>query len=194
MERIQEGMPLAEFEARFAQQPFEYINGEIREMAPTKKQHTMISRRVFGALYFFQHREETIEVFYETTYILKDISDWVGGSRVPDIMAYTKERFDKYEADNPDSDSKPFVLIPDFVVEIISPTDKYTEVSEKIDVYIGDGVKLIWVVDPKQKIVTVYTGDDTATIFRSGGTLTGGDVFADFELTVDAIFGLSSAS
>lgn len=81
-EVVRVGMSLEEFESRFAMQPFEIINGEIRDMAPTKRFHREISRHIFGELFLCHHRHSTIEIFYETTYILEDVSAWVKGSRV----------------------------------------------------------------------------------------------------------------
>ena len=188
-EIVRVGMSLAEFEVRFAEQPFELINGEIRDMAATKRQHSEASKRIYDRILYYLVEHNVAEVYLETTYILEDVSDWVKGSRVPDIMVYEKSRYETYAAENPLSDDdKPFVLVPDFVVEIISPTDKYTDVLEKIDAYLSDGVALIWIVEPKQKTVAVYAGSDTPTTMRSGATLTGGEVLLDFSLKLDEVF------
>lgn len=188
-ERTKIRMSLDEFMARFEEQPFEIIDGEIREMTPAKKKHSKISKRIYDRILFFLSEHDLGEVFFETAFILEDVTDWVAGSRVPDVMVYERKRYDTHEAENPDDDEKPFILVPDLVVEVISPTDKYTEVNQKIDAYLSDGVKLIWIVDPQRKTISVYEGSDTPKILRKDNTLTGGEVLKGFELGGDEVFG-----
>lgn len=47
-------------------------------------------------------------------------------------------------------------LVPDFVVEVLSPSDSLKEVGRKIGEFLECGVPLVWLVDPKQKTVTAY--------------------------------------
>lgn len=188
-ERTKIRMALDEFMARFEEQPFEIIDGEIWEMTPTKKQHSKVSKRIYDRILFFLVDHDLGEVFVETTYILEDKSDWVAGSRVPDVSFFEKSHYEAHEKDNPDDDGKPFYIVPNLVVEIVSPTDKYTEVNQKIDAYLSDGVKLIWLVDPQRKTILVYEGSDTPKTLRTGDTLTGGNVLKGFEMAVGEVFG-----
>ena len=41
-----------------------------------------------------------------------------------------------------------FPIAPDLAVEVISPTNTYDEIQDKIEKYFGGGTKLIWIVDP----------------------------------------------
>ena len=187
-ERTKIGMSLDEFMVRFEEQPFELINGEARDVTPAKKKHSKISKHIYDRILFYLVENDIGEVFFETTFIIEDKTDWVGGSRIPDVSFYEKSRFDEHEKDNPDDEEKPFILVPDLVVEVISPTDKYTDVNTKVDTYLSDGVKLIWIVDPQRKTIAVYEGNDTAKILRVDDTLTGENVLPDFELSVKDIF------
>lgn len=188
-EIVRVGMSLAEFEARFAEQPFELINNHEMPLLPQMRRHATTSRNIYNALLLYLLDNLLAEVFFRTVYVIESEPSWVIGARKPDILVYEKSRYETYAAENPLSDDdKPFVLVPDFVVEIISPTDKYADVLEKIDAYLSDGVALIWIVEPKQKTVAVYAGSDTPTTMRSGATLTGGEVLLDFSLKLDEIF------
>lgn len=188
VEREKTGMPLEEFMERFAEQPFELIDGERLEMAPNKKRHSKLSKRLYDRLLFHLAERDLGEVFFEATYVLEDRSDWVAGSRVPDVMFYARDRYDEYEGENPDSDDKPFVLVPDFALEVISPTDHYSDVQRKIAAYLRDGVRLLWIVDPQNETVAVYAGSETPQILRKGAALTGGDVLPGFSLTLEELF------
>jgi Uma2 family endonuclease len=189
-ERTKLGMPLEEFIEKFDEQPFEMIAGEIIEMPPTKKLHGKVSCRIYNAFYKYQLENQNIEPFFEQAYVLEDFSDWVADSRVPDVMVFLKSRYDDYEKAMPSSDEKPFVLVPDLVVEVISPTDKYSNVSKKIDSYRKDGVKLLWVVDPQNGTITVYeAGKDTPLTLKKGDSLKGGEVLKGFEIGVSEVLG-----
>jgi Uma2 family endonuclease len=47
-------------------------------------------------------------------------------------------------------------LIPDLVVEVLSPSDRARQVADKIGEYLQWGVPLVWLVDPEKKTVTVF--------------------------------------
>jgi Uma2 family endonuclease len=47
-------------------------------------------------------------------------------------------------------------LVPDLVVEVLSPKDSLRFVGEKIGEYFENGVPLVWLVDPGLKRVTIY--------------------------------------
>jgi Uma2 family endonuclease len=66
--------------------------------------------------------------------------------RVPDVLAerhMPRTRFLRHP---------PYIL-----VEILSPDDRASEISEKIDDYLAFGVENIWVVDPPRYRLTVHT-------------------------------------
>jgi len=158
-------------------------------MTPTKKRHCKISKQIYDKILYYLVEHEVGEVFFETTYILEDKSDWVAGSRVPDVSFYELERYNKYESENPDSDDKPFILVPDLAVEVVSPKDSYSKVNTKIEMYLSDGVRLLWIVDPQNKTIAVYeSGNNIPKTLRDGDTLSGGLVLPEFVLDVGAIF------
>jgi Uma2 family endonuclease len=47
-------------------------------------------------------------------------------------------------------------VIPDLVVEVLSPSDSVREMGRKIGEYFENGVPLVWLVDPKPQTVTIY--------------------------------------
>lgn len=102
-------------------------------------------------------------------------------------MYYTAERLARYKAENPDWRDKPFILVPDLVVGVISSNDKYTEVAAKADKYLEDGVRMVWIADPKRRTMTVRTA---AQYFTLGidDTLNGGEVIPDFTVKLTEIF------
>jgi Uma2 family endonuclease len=45
---------------------------------------------------------------------------------------------------------------PVLAVEILSPSDAQEDIDEKIDEYLAAGVRLVWVIDPHDRTVTIY--------------------------------------
>ena len=55
---------------------------------------------------------------------------------------------------------------PRLVIEILSPTDKASDVAEKVERYLAGGVPLIWIVDPWFSTVTVHRPDARPQLFN----------------------------
>lgn len=185
------GMSLDEFMEAVEAQPFELINGERRIKLPTVFGHSKVIRILFRLLDAFLLRTLLGDVFTETTFIMPDKVDanWVEGSRIPDLMVFTGNRIAEYESQNPYGDSRPLALVPDLVIEVVSPNDKVSELDEKIDAYLLDGVRLIWVVDPQRRKATVYAPDMEQPLHLNvNGVLDGGDVLPGFQLMLANIF------
>lgn len=79
-------------------------------------------------------------------------------------------------------------LAPDLAVEVVSPNDTVGEVNDKTLTYLDGGVRLVWVVDPRRRIVAAYTPDGMARIFRDTDVLDGGDVIPGFSMPVADLF------
>jgi len=186
------GMLLAEFLRLNAEEgEFELIDGERIPRVPTVSGHSYSIRAIFRPLDQFTLANGIGEVFFETTFILPDAydSDWVTGSRRPDVMFIPAAPLAEFRAKWANWYERPYPIVPPLVVEVISPTDKYSDVDAKVDLYRADGVRLIWVVDPQRRKVAVYTPESEApVIYRPGSVLSGGDVLPGFTLAVEDIF------
>jgi Uma2 family endonuclease len=183
-----EAMPLAEFIRRYDDAAFEWIDGEMRPVSPSVAGPNVIAKRLFRALLPFEEAGLG-EVFTEAPFVLTDIPNWVKGSRVPDVMFYRSVRLAAYRENMPDWEDKPFVLVPDLVIEVLSPTDSYSDVTEKITRYLDDGVLLVWVVDAKPRTVVVHVPGSPPQTLHEGDTLKGGEVVPGFEMVVGRLFG-----
>lgn len=79
-------------------------------------------------------------------------------------------------------------LAPDLAVEVLSPSNRVTEMAEKVALYHRGGVRLVWVVDPRRRAVSVHVlGREPRTVGEFE-TLDGGDVSPGFRLAVGDIF------
>ena len=169
--------------------PFEILDGQRIVMSPTIMGHNIIVMRLVVPMQNYAQENKLGECFTESPFVLTYDSDWVKGSRVPDIMFITAERLKTYHDSDPDWQSKPLVLVPDLVVEIVSPTDSYLDVDKKVHTYLADGVKLVWVINPRLQTVTAHVaGSNQHTTLSRQDTLTGGDVIPGFSIVVQGLF------
>lgn len=79
--------------------------------------------------------------------------------------------------------------IPELVVEIRSKNDTRAELRAKAAEYLDAGVKIVWLVDPSSKTVTVCTANKNAQEMRVGDTLMAKGVIPGFQVPVAELFG-----
>ena len=169
--------------------PFEIIGGERIDMSPTVTGHNRIVMRLVVPMQTLAQQNQLGEVMFESPFVLHYDLNWVKGSRVPDIMFVTAKRFDPYCENDPEWRNKPLVLVPDLAAEVISMNDNYLDVDRKVRTYLDDGVKLVWVINPRAQTVVVYQhGSNQHTTLNRDDALTAEAVIPSFEIQVGAIF------
>jgi Uma2 family endonuclease len=60
--------------------------------------------------------------------------------------------------------------------------------ERKVGDYFAWGCRLVWLVDPGSRTVTVYTSPDDSIVFTRKQTLTGGEVLPGFKLRLQDLF------
>ena len=107
-----------------------------------------------------------------------------GAKRSPDASWLSLERWIALTAQQ----RKRFLpLCPDFVIELMSETDALEDAQEKMIEYISNGLRLGWLLDPKNKRVEVYRQGQPVEVFQSPTTLSGEDVLPGFVLELSQI-------
>jgi Uma2 family endonuclease len=80
----------------------------------------------------------------------------------PDLSVYRRQpvdfRHDEVQLTEP----------PLLAVEILSPTQGSLPVMEKVEAYLKSGVKSVWMVNPPQRAITIYTPDGKLKTFVEG--------------------------
>lgn len=181
-------MTLEEFVRRFDQEgPFEIIDGEIVSKMPNVAGQAVTASQLFKKILPFE--EKGFTVFIEATFVLLHEPSLVRESHIPDLFIYRSERPHTYYAENTDWQEKPFVLVPDLVIEVVSSNDTYSDIDMRVTRYLEDGVKLVWVVDPQtQKAVVHPAGGAQPVHLALGDKLTGGEIIPGFELPLADLF------
>lgn len=157
----------------------ELFRGEIITMPPPKGPHGICcATLVFLVGAFVRTNRAGIVTCNDAGFVSERDPDSVRG---PDIAFWKADRVKE----------KPvgyFEIAPDLAVEVILPSDSHRRVTEKVEHYLRVGVKLIWLVDPEAKIVTVATADGWNRPLDESDTLTGNDVLPGFSCKVADLF------
>ena len=79
-------------------------------------------------------------------------------------------------------------LCPDFVVELVSPSDDLTAVVVKMEEYIANGCRLAWLVDPKTETARAFRADGSVSVAKTfAETLSGEDVLPGFAFSLNTL-------
>lgn len=79
-------------------------------------------------------------------------------------------------------------VAPDLAVELLSPSNTAVEIETRVAIYLEGGTRLVWVLNPVRRTVTVHLPDRTARTLVAGDALDGGDVLPGFALPVADLF------
>lgn len=100
----------------------------------------------------------------------------------PDVAIVTNERLRSPE------DQPGYVPVsPDFVVDIVAPSDRRGQIDRKIQKYLDAGVRLLWLVDPRYRRMTVYRAGREPTVLTDDDTLDGYDVLPGLSVPIASI-------
>jgi Uma2 family endonuclease len=110
--------------------------------------------------------------------------------RIPDVSFFSRARTRRGAVPG---EAIP-LLVPDLAVEVISRSNTRKEMEEKLKEYFETGVRLVWFVRPKSRVVDVYTAPDQFTRLTASMRLDGGDVLPGFTVLVGELFERSMPS
>jgi Uma2 family endonuclease len=79
-------------------------------------------------------------------------------------------------------------VVPNLAAEVLSEGNTRGEIARKLKEYFLAGVELVWVIDPFQRTVAVYTAPDRVTTLGEKATLDGGAVLPGFTMPVKELF------
>jgi Uma2 family endonuclease len=163
---------------------YELVKGELIKMSPTGGKRGILALRLGAALVQYVEANNLGEAFgAETGFVLTTNPDTV---RAPDVAFVSRERIPPG-----DFSEKFWPSAPDLAAEVISPGDTLYEVDEKIEEYLKAGVKLIWIVNPKKRTVTIYQPNKEPQTLTETETLDGRDVLPGFQYSLGRLFATS---
>lgn len=174
--------PTGEVEDFELDEHYEIIDGNKVEMPPMSATSSVLASRIAQRIGLFTMPAKLGEAFSE---ILFNLQLSQARNRRPDVAYVSYARWPK---NRPIPPVNAWDVVPDFCVEVVSPTDLIEEMRTKIEEYFEAGVRLIWVVYPHLELVDVYESRDRMRVVRIDGSLDGGDVIPGFSLPLVELF------
>lgn len=161
---------------------YELVRGELKKMAPAGNQHGYLAGEVFGELRSYVKANALGRTYAaETGFKLAGDPDTV---LAPDAAFISKERLERtgeVEGYWPGA--------PDLAAEVVQD-DRHTEVVEKALAWLEAGCRMVLVVDPERRAVTVYRSRDDIRILTAdaGDAVDGADVVPGWRLPLEGLF------
>jgi len=159
--------------------PCELLAGQLHMMTPAGYGHGEVTMSIAAAIrdHAVRNRLGTVLVG-EPGFVLARDPDTV---RAPDVAFISASRL-------PESRRGYYQGSPDLVVEVVSPGDRAGELRRKIGDWLDAGTRMVWVVRPERRSITVHRPGAKAQILGEGDTLDGGDVLPGFTCPLADIF------
>ena len=155
---------------------YEYVKGKLIPMAPPTMEHGEISMSLSLLLGVHIHENKLGRLYPADT-------DFKLGDRLvkPDIAFVSTARL-------PENKRQASPVAPDLAIEVVSLTDIQYRVVEKAFAYLNAGTRLVWIIEPVGKTVTVYRSQTDIKTLTREDTLTGEDVVEGFSCQVSQLF------
>ena len=157
-------------------------SGEILVMTPSGYKNNLREAYVVHELFAWAEADGRGEVFSSNAgFNLPDGSTlspdagWVESSRVAALSEHERERF------------LPFA--PDFLIEILSPSDSLPELDAKMKLWIANGVRLAWRIDPFGWTVAIYAAGAAPVALDRPEVVEGTGPVAGFRLKMERVWG-----
>lgn len=105
--------------------------------------------------------------------------------RSPDAAWLSKEKWESLT----EAERKKFGHVtPDFIVEVMSPSDDLPYMQNKMELWIKNGVRLGWLINSEEKAASIYRADGSVSNINSfNHTLTGEDVLPGFSFNLEML-------
>lgn len=165
---------------------YELVNGELQDRSELQgegmpnAEHGAASARIVSELESHVRAGGLGIVLVECGFVLSEDRSTV---RIPDVSFVARTQMP--------GDGLPsgyFRGGPDLAVEVVSPSDKASDLAVKIADYLAAGTQQVWVVEPNTRTVAVYRPGGAARVYGADDTLDGGDLLPGLALPVGDLF------
>jgi len=159
---------------------FDLIRGELYHMPPAGEEHSQIGINLIVPLTLHVRTTQSGRVYGpDAGFIL---------ARDPDILLSPDVAFVRTDR-LPQGRWTGFLPVPpDLAVEIVSPSDRPSLVTSKVMQYLSAGVRLVWLIEPDERVITAYSPDRSPHVYTVSDDIDAGEVVPGFRIRVSEIF------
>lgn len=155
--------------------------GEIIIMSPTGSETSSWNAALTAVLFNWNFKTKLGKAF-----------DSSGGFKLPNGATYGPDAawitLEKWNGLTPVERRKFAPVVPDFIMELRSPSDSLQPIKDKIAEFMECGCRLAWLIDPSKQKTTVYKADGTEEKVPFDQMLSGEDVLPGFEVNLSELF------
>ncbi|MEH1848382.1 MAG: Uma2 family endonuclease [Nostoc sp.] len=156
-------------------------NGELIVMPPMGGETGKRKAKLTARFVLWNEQTQLGEVFDSSTcFKLPN-----GPDRSPDVSWIQLTRWNALSAEQREKFPP---IAPDFVLELMSPSDSLSEIQAKMQEYMNAGVKLGWLIDRKTRCVEIYRQGQPKEVLESPTSLSGEDILPGFILDLQIIW------
>jgi Uma2 family endonuclease len=156
-------------------------NGEVIIMPPTGG-GTGKRNAEINADFGIWNRKHKLGVLFDSSTCFKFPN---GANRSPDVSWIRNDRWDTLTTEEQEKFPP---IAPDFVLELMSPTDSLRETQGKMQEYISNGVKLGWLINRKLRQVEIYRLGKAVEVLENPTEISGEDILPGFSLDLEIIW------
>ncbi len=154
----------------------ELVRGEIVTLPPPGFRHGLRQGRVCRLLDHYTMTNRCGRVSVSCGVVTEHDPDTVRG---PDVSYWSFERLP------PDQEPEGYPTVaPDLCVEVLSPSNRGPRIREKLGELFAHGVRMVWVISPEDRTVTIYRTPDEGLLLHEPAQLTAPDVLPGFSCRV----------
>ncbi len=157
---------------------YEFYYGQKTKKQPMKQNEFFIVK-------FLSRLFIKTEAFFNGDELLAESDTYIDllRKRVPDMAYFTLNQI--FEA------AKGAKVVPAFTIEILSDSESFTDVANKIKDYFDAGVQLVWYISPKHKSIYAYTSTKEIKVYEGTDCCEAKPVLPDFSFIVEDLFKIS---
>lgn len=156
---------------------YEFVNGKLEKKNMPNAKHSGIAGRLTGELFIYLKKNKIGRVYPEAHFQIG------ADKRIPDVAFVSEDKIP--ETGEP---QKFWTFAPDLAIEIVSPTDFYQDVLEKIYDYFEAEVKQVWLINPEKETLTIYFSAVETKVLSKNDFLTCEEILPKFRLKLSDIF------
>ena len=173
-----------DFETMSFDTPTELVRGELVPMNPPGMLHGVVCKNVAFVLEAWVRQSQAGQLATNDTGVITE--------RDPDTVRGADVLFVNAAKIRPGSIPKGLLqATPDLCVEVLSPSDRWTETLAKVSDYLAAGVREVWVVDSHARNVQVFRADHPPTTLEEDASIASPDVLPEFSAkVVDFFYGI----
>jgi len=161
---------------------YEVVDNKAVELGPMGAHEIWLATELVVYLRNFARQHQLGRAVQE---MLFDFTAMVQRKRRPDVAFVSYERWPQQR---PVPHAEAWEVVPNLVVEVISPSDKGNDILDKIAEYFRMGVECVWVIFIFQKLVYIYESPTQVRILTHADELYGEPVLPHFRLPLATLF------